>query len=146
MIQFTEIQQLVLDGHIKEAEEETKKLYPNLLDCNPDLLFMLRCRHFVELVGESMARKGRSVEDADGDITISSSSNYCNGDGVRESPDDDIGLCSSKAGSGGGGDEDMEIAYTSNTNGYQNGGGDENEMGIGLRYCISAATVTENLL
>jgi len=45
------IQQLVLSGHILQAEEETKKLYPKLLENNPDLLFILRCRHFVELVG-----------------------------------------------------------------------------------------------
>jgi len=51
------IQQLVLSGQIKEAEEETKKLYPKLLEANPDLLFILRCRHFVELVGRSKSEE-----------------------------------------------------------------------------------------
>lgn len=119
----TEIQQLVLDGQIREAEEETKKLYPNLLESNPDLLFMLRCRHFVELVGQSMPPKSKPMEDSndnpmDGETLHES---ICNGNAWRESHryvDND------KAGSKGC-DEEMEIAYS---NGYQNGnnaGGDE---------------------
>ncbi|XP_021952312.1 ran-binding protein 9 [Folsomia candida] len=123
------IQQLVLEGHIKEAEDETKSLYPNLLDSNPDLLFMLRCRHFVELVGQSMTRKDRPNEDLDGDATISSSSNYCNGDGIRlESPDEDIeNNCGNKNGEDEE-EEDMEIGYSNN--GYPNGCGDEMEVEI----------------
>lgn len=116
---YLEIQQLVLEGHIKEAEDETKHLYPTLLDSNPDLLFMLRCRHFVELVGQSMTRKDKPMEEMDGEGTNSSSSNYCNGDNVRESPDEEIESCNHK-----NGEEDMEITYS---NGYQNGC--EDEMG-----------------
>ncbi|CAL8292675.1 unnamed protein product [Boreogadus saida] len=44
------IQKLVLAGHVGEAIEETQQLYPDLLEHNPNLLFMLKCRQFVEMV------------------------------------------------------------------------------------------------
>lgn len=37
-----EIQKLVLSGRMGEAIETTQQLYPNLLERNPDLLFMLK--------------------------------------------------------------------------------------------------------
>jgi len=110
----SEIQQLVLEGRIKEAEEETKNLYTNLLESNPDLLFMLRCRHFVELVGQSMNRKDKRMEEEDLP-SISNGNNFCNGDS-KESPDqEDLKAC-----------EEMDVAYS---NGYQNGCGGADEMG-----------------
>ncbi|TNN23488.1 Ran-binding protein 10 [Liparis tanakae] len=44
------IQKLVLSGRVGEAIEETQQLYPSLLEHNPNLLFMLKCRQFVEMV------------------------------------------------------------------------------------------------
>ncbi|XP_053554119.1 ran-binding protein 10 isoform X3 [Bombina bombina] len=44
------IQKLVLAGRVGEAIEATQQLYPGLLDHNPNLLFMLKCRQFVEMV------------------------------------------------------------------------------------------------
>ncbi|XP_062245472.1 ran-binding protein 10 isoform X3 [Platichthys flesus] len=44
------IQKLVLAGRVGEAIEATQQLYPNLLEHNPNLLFMLKCRQFVEMV------------------------------------------------------------------------------------------------
>ncbi|XP_056454017.1 ran-binding protein 10 [Gadus chalcogrammus] len=44
------IQKLVLAGRVGEAIEETQQLYPDLLEHNPNLLFMLKCRQFVEMV------------------------------------------------------------------------------------------------
>ncbi|XP_020790633.1 ran-binding protein 10 [Boleophthalmus pectinirostris] len=44
------IQKLVLAGRVGEAIEDTQQLYPGLLDHNPNLLFMLKCRQFVEMV------------------------------------------------------------------------------------------------
>ena len=112
-----EIQRLILEGHIPDAEEETKNLYPNLLDSNPDLLFMLRCRHFVELVGKSMTRKSKVVEETSSDSLLHQN-NSCNGDArSKESQHDKRGTQD--------GSEEMEITYS---NGYQNGCGDE--MGI----------------
>uniref|UniRef100_A0A3Q3XNF4 RAN binding protein 10 n=1 Tax=Mola mola TaxID=94237 RepID=A0A3Q3XNF4_MOLML len=44
------IQKLVLAGRLGEAIEATQQLYPGLLEHNPNLLFMLKCRQFVEMV------------------------------------------------------------------------------------------------
>ncbi|KAJ3596302.1 hypothetical protein NHX12_002711 [Muraenolepis orangiensis] len=44
------IQKLVLSGRVGEAIESTEQLYPGLLEHNPNLLFMLKCRQFVEMV------------------------------------------------------------------------------------------------
>ncbi|XP_056273713.1 ran-binding protein 10 [Pseudoliparis swirei] len=44
------IQKLVLAGRVGEAIETTQQLYPSLLEHNPNLLFMLKCRQFVEMV------------------------------------------------------------------------------------------------
>ncbi|XP_077452311.1 ran-binding protein 10 [Stigmatopora argus] len=44
------IQKLVLEGRVGEAIEATQQLYPGLLEHNPNLLFMLKCRQFVEMV------------------------------------------------------------------------------------------------
>ncbi|XP_030620471.1 ran-binding protein 10 isoform X2 [Chanos chanos] len=44
------IQRLVLAGRVGEAIEATQQLYPGLLERNPNLLFMLKCRQFVEMV------------------------------------------------------------------------------------------------
>ncbi|XP_033125383.1 ran-binding protein 9-like [Anneissia japonica] len=47
------IQRLVLAGRMGEAIDETNRLYPGLLEENPDLMFMLKCRQFVEMVNGS---------------------------------------------------------------------------------------------
>ncbi|XP_074864394.1 ran-binding protein 10 isoform X2 [Carettochelys insculpta] len=44
------IQKLVLAGRVGEAIEATQQLYPGLLEHNPNLLFTLKCRQFVEMV------------------------------------------------------------------------------------------------
>ncbi|ETE61807.1 Ran-binding protein 10, partial [Ophiophagus hannah] len=44
------IQKLVLAGRVGEAIEATQQLYPGLLEHNPNLFFMLKCRQFVEMV------------------------------------------------------------------------------------------------
>ena len=41
---------MVLDGRMGEAIEKTQQLYPGLLDQNKNLLFMLKCRQFIEMV------------------------------------------------------------------------------------------------
>ncbi|EDO31108.1 predicted protein [Nematostella vectensis] len=45
------IQKLVLAGRIGEVIDMTQTLYPGLLERNPNLLFLLKCRKFVEMVG-----------------------------------------------------------------------------------------------
>uniref|UniRef100_A0A672S833 Ran-binding protein 10-like n=1 Tax=Sinocyclocheilus grahami TaxID=75366 RepID=A0A672S833_SINGR len=44
------IQKLVLAGRVGEAIDATQQLYPGLLEHDPNLLFMLKCRQFVEMV------------------------------------------------------------------------------------------------
>lgn len=44
------IQKLVLAGRMGEAIETTQELYPGLLERNLNLLFMLKCRQFIEMV------------------------------------------------------------------------------------------------
>lgn len=48
--QRNRIQQLVRSGKISEAIKMTNCLCPNLLQNNPNLLFALRCRQFIELI------------------------------------------------------------------------------------------------
>lgn len=45
-----QIQQSVLSGKISEAIRLTDRLCPNLLKNNPNLLFALKCRQFIELI------------------------------------------------------------------------------------------------
>ncbi|EFN82212.1 Ran-binding protein 9, partial [Harpegnathos saltator] len=47
------ILKLVLAGRMGEAIELTSRLYPGLLDRDPNLLFALKCRQFVEMVNGS---------------------------------------------------------------------------------------------
>lgn len=48
--QRNQIQRLVMSGRISEAIRLTNKLCPNLLYNNPNLLFALKCRQFIELI------------------------------------------------------------------------------------------------
>ncbi|XP_068197681.1 ran-binding protein 9 [Antennarius striatus] len=63
------IQKLVLSGRMGEAIETTQQLYPHLLERNPDLLFMLKVRQFIEMVNgmdsEVRCLGGRSPKSQD---------------------------------------------------------------------------------
>ncbi|KAG7488797.1 hypothetical protein MATL_G00038260 [Megalops atlanticus] len=63
------IQKLVLAGRMGEAIETTQQLYPSLLERNPDLLFMLKVRQFIEMVNgtdsEVRCLGGRSPKSQD---------------------------------------------------------------------------------
>ncbi len=52
------IQQLVLNGKIGEAIQLTNRLYPSVLKDNPNLLFALKCRQFVECVSGNESDRG----------------------------------------------------------------------------------------
>ncbi|KAL8570489.1 Ran-binding protein 10 [Nucella lapillus] len=54
------IQKLVLDGRMGEAIEFTQQLYPGLLERDQNLLFMLKCRQFVEMVNGADSEVRRS--------------------------------------------------------------------------------------
>lgn len=74
------IQQLVLTGKIEDAIQLTNKLYPDVLNDNPNLLFALKCRQFVEMISESCSKKtiqslspSDSVNKSAGDLKSSDS-------------------------------------------------------------------------
>lgn len=50
---FVGILKLVLAGRMGEAIDLTSRLYPGLLERDPNLLFALKCRQFVEMVNGS---------------------------------------------------------------------------------------------
>lgn len=50
---FAEILKLVMSGRMGLAIEHTLRSYPGLLENNQNLMFMLKCRQFVEMVNGS---------------------------------------------------------------------------------------------
>ena len=50
-LSLSEIQLLVLAGRISKAMRLVEASYPGLLASNPELLFKLKCRQFVEMIG-----------------------------------------------------------------------------------------------
>ncbi|CAL1533619.1 unnamed protein product [Lymnaea stagnalis] len=73
-----------------EAIETTQYLYPHLLDTKPDLLFMLKCRQFVEMVNgtDSEVRGGNSSYHSIGTGIVHSRSpkSYLSDGSSRSSP------------------------------------------------------------
>ncbi|XP_040471594.1 ran-binding protein 10 isoform X4 [Falco naumanni] len=101
------IQKLVLAGRVGEAIEATQQLYPGLLDHNPNLLFMLKCRQFVEMVNGTdsevrcfSARSPRSQDSYPGSPSLSprhgSSNSHVHSTGA-DSPTCSNGVMSTKS-------------------------------------------------
>ena len=59
------IQNALMNGYIGEAIELTRKLFPGILDKNPNLLFALKIRKFIEMVNgsenETKSSRSRSI-------------------------------------------------------------------------------------
>ena len=103
------IQQLVLSGKIGEAIQLTNRLYPDVLNGNPNLLFALKCRQFVEMISgtcndKSVTNMSSSASSANSSnaacSSASSSSNIttngvnlgdCNGNSTNDKIDIDEG-------------------------------------------------------
>ncbi|NXP50574.1 RBP10 protein, partial [Heliornis fulica] len=101
------IQKLVLAGRVGEAIEATQQLYPGLLEHNPNLLFMLKCRQFVEMVNGTdsevrcfSARSPRSQDSYPGSPSLSprhgSSNSHVHSTGA-DSPTCSNGVTSTKS-------------------------------------------------
>uniref|UniRef100_A0A8C9MTZ8 RAN binding protein 10 n=1 Tax=Serinus canaria TaxID=9135 RepID=A0A8C9MTZ8_SERCA len=101
------IQKLVLAGRVGEAIEATQQLYPGLLEHNPNLLFMLKCRQFVEMVNGTdsevrcfSARSPRSQDSYPGSPSLSprhgSSNSHLHSTGA-DSPTCSNGVMSTKS-------------------------------------------------
>ncbi|KAG8191531.1 hypothetical protein JTE90_019595 [Oedothorax gibbosus] len=71
------IQKLVLSGRMGEAIQTTQNLYPDLLEQNPNLLFMLKCRQFIEMVNgtDSEVRPSKSPRSQSNSPSMSPSYN-----------------------------------------------------------------------
>ena len=70
------IQQLVLDGRVGEAIALTNRLYPDVLPDNPNLLFALKCRQFIEMInGIESGYEGHGSSFSNGDCNGSSKLN-----------------------------------------------------------------------
>ena len=74
--QRLKIQQLVLSGRIADAIHLTDKLYPNVLKENPNLLFSLKTRQFVEMIS------GPGEKDHHASNGHQNHSHDCNGNGT----------------------------------------------------------------
>lgn len=47
---LAEILKLVMSGRMGSAIEQTLRWYPGVLETNQNLMFMLKCRQFIEMV------------------------------------------------------------------------------------------------
>uniref|UniRef100_A0A1Q3F736 Protein in spla and the ryanodine receptor n=1 Tax=Culex tarsalis TaxID=7177 RepID=A0A1Q3F736_CULTA len=139
---------LVLSGRMGQAIEQTVRLYPGLLESNQNLLFMLKCRQFIEMVNGSdfdllcmpqLQGSGSSRTSPVQTSVIQSTKSYQNGNTVPDTiPDgsgDNQGLSKSNVHSNNGtcieddysNDVEMENGHTNNaavnssSNGYKNG-------------------------
>lgn len=123
------ILKLVLAGRMGEAIELTSRLYPGLLERDPNLLFALKCRQFVEMVNGSdsevcqnsninqtsviQSTKAYTKSSANGNVEEMNISNTINGSTeqqfVNGQIEDDVDM------------EENIVNGVRNNNGYQNG-------------------------
>ncbi|XP_063699691.1 ran-binding protein 9 isoform X2 [Culicoides brevitarsis] len=79
------ILKLVLSGRMGQAIEQTIRFYPGLLESNQNLLFMLKCRQFVEMVNgcdfdnDSQVPSSRESPITQAQSVIQSTKTYHNG-------------------------------------------------------------------
>lgn len=54
----TEIREKVMNGEIQVAIDMTKELFPKVFETKPQLLFLAKCRRFIEMIGADDAMSG----------------------------------------------------------------------------------------
>uniref|UniRef100_A0A182UKC1 Ran-binding protein n=2 Tax=gambiae species complex TaxID=44542 RepID=A0A182UKC1_9DIPT len=129
---------LVLSGRMGQAIEQTIRLYPGLLESNQNLLFMLKCRQFIEMVNGSDFDLGTPSSRTSPVQTsvIQSTKSYQNGNTIIPDNADNQGylknnVLSNNTNNNNGScieddysnDVEMENGHSNNsaTNGYKNG-------------------------
>uniref|UniRef100_A0A182QSV9 Ran-binding protein 9 n=1 Tax=Anopheles farauti TaxID=69004 RepID=A0A182QSV9_9DIPT len=129
---------LVLSGRMGQAIEQTIRLYPGLLESNQNLLFMLKCRQFIEMVNGSDFDLGTPSSRTSPVQTsvIQSTKSYQNGNTIIPDNGDNQGylknnVLSNNTSNNNGNcieddysnDVEMENGHSNNsaTNGYKNG-------------------------
>lgn len=131
LFSLAEILKLVLAGRMGEAIELTSRLYPGLLERDPNLLFALKCRQFVEMVNGSdsevylsnsenqtsviQSTKAYTKSSTNGNVEDMNLNNAINGASEQQQfingqIEDDVEM-----------EENTVINGVKNTNGYQNG-------------------------
>ena len=142
LIFFSGIQKLVLAGRIGEAIETTQKLYPGLLERNQNLLFLLKCRQFVEMVsghdsevrGPGAYSPSRSNKSSPCSSPTHPHSSSSGGNSLNSSPHSSNGFVSNGIQNGVGGDVEtlMEIEEENEVeisrNGVLNGSASQEEI------------------
>ncbi|XP_055531855.1 ran-binding protein 9 isoform X1 [Wyeomyia smithii] len=128
---------LVLSGRMGQAIEQTVHLYPGLLESNQNLLFMLKCRQFIEMVNGSDFDLGGSTHTSPVQTSvIQSTKSFQNGNTVIPDSADNQGFSKNNVLSNNGtcieddysNDVEMENGHTNNvnSNGYKNGTSNNN--------------------
>ncbi|XP_063994191.1 ran-binding protein 9 isoform X2 [Diachasmimorpha longicaudata] len=125
------ILKLVLAGRMGEAIDLTSRLYPGLLERDPNLMFALKCRQFVEMVNGSDSEVYQSNSDNQTSV-IQSTKTYIKSSTNRNI--DEMNLNNTINGAGESqfingqmeDDVDMEDNTTTNTNGIKNTNGYQN--------------------
>ncbi|XP_058456696.1 ran-binding protein 9 [Malaya genurostris] len=123
---------LVLSGRMGQAIEQTVRLYPGLLESNQNLLFMLKCRQFIEMVNGSDFDLGGSTHTSPVQTSvIQSTKSFQNGNSILPDNTDNQGFSKNNVLSNNGtcieddysNDVEMENGHTNNvnSNGYKNG-------------------------
>lgn len=131
-------------GRIGEAIEVTQKLYPGLLERNQNLLFLLKCRQFVEMVsGNDSEVRGPGAYSPSRSNKSSPCSSpthpHSSGNSLNSSPHSSNGFVSNgiQNGDGGGVDPLMEIEEENEVefsrNGVQNGSASQEEVSCSPR-------------
>lgn len=73
------IQKSVLNGRLGEAIELTYQLFPGILERNPNLLFALKVRQFIEMINQATTRpNNHSTDNNDGESTTQNHHNHSN--------------------------------------------------------------------
>lgn len=105
--QRLQIQQLILAGKISEAIKTTNRLCPQLLQYNPNLLFALKCRQFIEMINGNEtddqptieynfdfkpSRCSHNLSDSNGDISnaVRQYNGSCNGSSYTVNTSQDL--------------------------------------------------------
>ncbi|RWS30571.1 ran-binding protein 9-like protein [Leptotrombidium deliense] len=94
MKQRLRIQKLVLSGRIGDAIDCTNRLYPDVLKNDPNLLFALKCRQFVEMIrGLESERNSERHFGSNSSSVTNGVSNDCNGNSSNEKMEVDDEKC-----------------------------------------------------
>ncbi|XP_015121901.1 ran-binding protein 9 [Diachasma alloeum] len=125
------ILKLVLAGRMGEAIDLTSRLYPGLLERDPNLMFALKCRQFVEMVNGSDSEVYQSNSENQTSV-IQSTKTYIKSSTNRNI--DEMNLNNTINGAGESQfingqmeeDVDMEENTTTNANGIKNANGYQN--------------------